>query len=505
VRLPPAVLLSRGSAKKGVLSSRHSACSAAQFCGILRVLCVLRGLTASSVHEIVPNSRDLLKQLYEAAVAGAATGPVTTRAVRALGIPRDRRVWLFAFGKAAHAMAGAATAALQRDLNQIVGGLIVAPNEAPSPYGTIAVMAGDHPLPGPRSFAAAQRIGELAARMKSGDVALVLVSGGATSLIAAPLRGMSETELTKVFELLLASGLDIGAVNAVRRRFTRWGGGRLALAISPAAAHCLAVSDVPGDDLATIGSGPSVPDPTTADEVIDILEDAKLFERLPKSFRTYATDVSRGAEPETPKVGHPAFAHGTAHVIANNRGALDAAAERARALGAGAVYVVDAPLLGEAAPRGEAIARWLIELRAKGSVAAGTGAPRIAIWGGETTVTLQPNSGRATKTPAPSPAGGRCQELALAAARTLHEAAERAAGISLLAAGTDGRDGTTDAAGAFVDATTWSAIQSSGSDPAGALERHDANAALAAVGALFSPGATGTNVMDVVIGVIDSP
>ena len=453
----------------------------------------------------VSNSRDLLKQLYEAAVAGAATGPVTKRAVEALGIPRDRRVWLLSFGKAAHDMAAAAASSLQRSLNQVVGGLIVAPNDAPPPYGTIAVMAGDHPVPGPRSFAAAQRISEIAARMKSGDVALVLVSGGATSLIAGPLRGMSESELTRVFELLLASGLDIGAVNAVRRRFARWGGGRLALAISPAAAHCLAVSDVPGDDLATIGSGPSVPDPSTADEVIDILEEAKLFDRLPASFRTYATDVSRGAEPETPKGGHPAFAHGTARVIANNRGALDAAAEKARSLGAAAVYVVDAPLIGEAASAGEAIARWLLDLRAKSSLPSGAHAPRIAIWGGETTVTLRSSSARRGTTPTPPPPGGRCQELALAAARVLHDAGERAAGIAILAAGTDGRDGPTDAAGAFVDPSTWSAVHASGKDPARALEQHDSNAALAAAGALFSPGATGTNVMDVVIGLVDTP
>ena len=451
------------------------------------------------------NSRDLLIQLYEAAVAGAATGPVTTRAVEALGIPRERRVWVFSFGKAAHAMASAAVASLQRSLNQIAGGLIVAPNEGRSPYGTIFVMLGDHPIPGPRSFAAAQRIGEIAGRMKSGDVALVLVSGGATSLIAAPLRGMTEAELTQLFELLLASGLDIGAVNAIRRRFTRWGGGRLALAIAPAAAHCLAVSDVPGDDVATIGSGPSVPDPTTADEVLEILEEAKLLDRIPKSFHRYAKDASRGAEPETPKVGHPAFAHGTARVIANNRGALDAAAERARALGAAAVYVVDAPLVGEAAERGEAIARWLLELRARSPASTGASAPRIAIWGGETTVTLRSSSAKRGTTPSSYPAGGRCQELALAAARTLHEAGDRGYGIFILAAGTDGRDGTTDAAGAFVDAQLWSAVQTAGLDPATALAHHSSNGALGAVNALFKPGATGTNVMDVVIGVVDSP
>lgn len=465
-------------------------------------VCLFWSLVFAVIQSSVPNSRDLLIQLYEAAVAGAATGPVTTRAVEALGIPRDRRVWLFSFGKAAHAMAAAAVASLQRSLNQIAGGLIVAPNEGRSPYGTVFVMLGDHPLPGPRSFAAAQRIGEIAGRMKSGDVALVLVSGGATSLIAGPLRGMTEAELTQLFELLLASGLDISAVNAIRRRFTRWGGGRLALAVAPAAAHCLAVSDVPGDDLATIGSGPSVPDPTTADDVLEILEEAKLIDRIPKSFHRYAKDVARGAEPETPKVGHPAFAHGTARVIANNRGALDAAAERARALGAAAVYAVDAPLIGEASERGEAIARWLLELRDRGS--APGGAPRIAIWGGETTVTLRATAGKRGTTPTAIPPGGRCQELALAAARTLHEAGERGHGISLLAAGTDGRDGTTDAAGAFVDARTWSAIQTAGLDPATALAHHSSNGALGAVNALFAPGPTGTNVMDVVIGVVDS-
>ena len=451
----------------------------------------------------MPTSREVLRQLYDAAVAGAVTGPVTSRAVSALSIPRDRRVWIFAVGKASHAMATAAVASLNRSLNQIVGGLIVAHEDAPSPYGTIAVARGDHPIPGPQSFAAAQRIGELAARMKSGDVALALVSGGASSLIAAPLRGMSDHDIPRLYELLLASGLDITAMNTVRKRFMRWGGGRLALAIAPAATHCLAVSDVIGDEISTIGSGPCVPDPTTADDVIEILENANLLSRLTKPFRTYLDDVSRGAEPETPKVGHPAFAHGSARVIANNRGALDSAADRARALGASAVYVVDKPLTGEAAQRGEDIARWLLELRA---TASSTRAPRYAIWGGETTVTLHaraPEGARKAPTPAPSPPGGRCQELALAAARVLGEAGDRAAGISLLAAGTDGRDGPTDAAGACVDATTWALVQSAGVDPERALAQHESYAALAAANALFKPGPTGTNVMDVVIGLVD--
>jgi hydroxypyruvate reductase len=310
---------------------------------------------------------------------------------------------------------------------------------------------------------------------------------------------MSEADLVRLYELLLASGLDINAMNTVRKRFSRWGGGRLAHAIAPAGVHCLAVSDVIGDDLAIIGSGPCVPDPSTADDVLDILEDSGLLERIAKAFRAYLHDVSRGAEPETPKRGHPAFTHGTARVIANNRGALEAAAERARALGAAAVYVVDAPLTGEAARRGEDIARWLIELRAKGTA---NRAPRFAIWGGETTVTLNPESALTRRTPAPPPPGGRCQELALSAARVLAEAGERATGITLLAAGTDGRDGPTDAAGAWIDAWTWAAIETAGLDPQRALTHHESHAALSAAGALFCPGPTGTNVMDIVIGVV---
>ncbi|HKO16455.1 MAG TPA: DUF4147 domain-containing protein [Gemmatimonadaceae bacterium] len=452
----------------------------------------------------MPSGRDFLIQLYNAAVAGAATGPVTGRAVDALAIPRDRRVWLFAFGKAAHGMAAAATSSLQRSLNQIVGGLVVAHEEGPPPYGTIAVARGDHPVPGAQSFAAADRIGEITTRMKSGDVAVVLVSGGATSLVAAPLRGMEGADLTRLFEMLLASGLDIEAMNAVRKRFLRWGGGRLALAIAPAGTHCLAVSDVIGDDLSTIGSGPCVPDPTTVFDVIDILKESRLYERLARPFRDYLEEAARGTIPDTPKPGHPAFAHVTARVIANNRGALDAAAERARALGAAAVYVVDKPLTGEAAERGEDVARWLVQLSGQDGVA---DAPRVVVWGGETTVTLNAPGkpgGKRVATPAPAPPGGRCQELALAAARILSEAGDRADRIMLLAAGTDGRDGPTDAAGGFADRTTWGAIAAAGLDPARALAEHASHGTLDAVNALFRPGPTGTNVMDVVIGIVDA-
>jgi glycerate-2-kinase len=432
--------------------------------------------------------------LFDAAVAGAAPGPATARAADGLTIDRASRVWLFAFGKAAQPMAAAAVASLLRSLHSIVGGVVVSPEGGPPPYPTLVSMRGDHPVPGRQSFAAAAKIGEVTPGRRGTDVAVVLVSGGASSLIAAPLRGMNEADLSLLFELLLASGLDIAAVNMVRKRFSRWAAGRLALALAPAATHCLAMSDVAGDDLGVIGSGPCVPDPTTVRDVLGILEGSSLLSRLPQSYRDYLTGVAQRTIPETPTSAHPAFAHVTARVIGNNRLAVDAAAARARHHGF-VVEIVDAPLSGDAARAGEAIAHRLLEVRADRRAVPGT---RCIVWGGETTVTLggAPSGGRAT-------GGGRCQELALAAARVLQQPRDsHDGGIQLVAAGTDGRDGATDAAGAIVDDTTWEAIAAAGRDPAQALAVHESYGALRAAGALIGRRDTGTNVNDVVIGIV---
>jgi glycerate-2-kinase len=314
------------------------------------------------------------------------------------------------------------------------------------------------------------------------------MSGGATSLIGAPLRGMNEADLTLLYELLLESGLDIGDTNAVRKRFSRWSAGRLALALAPAATHCLAISDVAGDDLGVIGSGPCVPDPTTVKDVTAILQRANLLSRIPQTHREFLTAVGRGTIPETPTAAHPAFAHVSAKVIGNNDLALEGAAAFAREQSL-TVDVAPSRLTGEAARIGESIARTLIATRANG------GANRCMLWGGETTVTLS-----ASSSASPS-GGGRCQELALAAARVLHDAGESANGIVMLAAGTDGRDGATDAAGAIVDATTWSAIAAAGRDPSQALAAHESYGALRAANALIPRRATGTNVNDIVAGI----
>jgi glycerate-2-kinase len=425
--------------------------------------------------------------LFDAGVTAAAPEPVTARAVDALAIPRDRRIWLFAFGKAATAMAAGAASSLLRSRHSIAGGVVVSADDASPPYATLAAMRGDHPVPGRHSFATASKIADATAARRGNDASVVLMSGGASSLIGAPLRGMNEADLTYLYELLLGAGLDIATTNAVRKRFTRWGGGRLALALAPGATYCLAISDVAGDDLGVIGSGPCVPDPTTAADVEAALQRAGLTARIPATHRAYLASVARGTIPETPKRTHPAFAHVTARVIANTKTAVDGAAAAARGQSLD-VETIAARLTGEASRAGEDIARQLLGAKRRGA------SGKCFLWGGETTVTL---SGAGQKTSG----GGRCQELALAAARVLHDAGAEAADIRLLAAGTDGRDGATDAAGAVVDGGTWAAIAAAGRDPAQALAAHESNGALAAAGALLPRRDTGTNVNDVVIAV----
>ena len=435
-------------------------------------------------------------ELYDAAVAGAAPGPITADALRDVDLRSGRRSWLFAFGKAAHPMAASAVASLERQGHAIAAGVVVAPEPRPSPHPAIAALAGDHPIPGRQSLAAAQRIGELAAGVRDDDVALVLISGGATSLIGAPLRGMADSDLVHLYELLLGSGLDIREMNAVRKRFARWGAGRLAVALAPARVHALLVSDVESDDPADIASGPCTPDPNTVHDVIGILDRTGLHGRIAPTMREYLARVADGTLPETPRATDPAFACVTTRIIGSNRLSTEAAARLARRRSL-AVVNNGSVLTGDAARCGATLAASLLE-RAR------DGWRGCIVWGGETTVQLGEPTPAGGDTGAPSiPLGGRCQELALAASRVLAEGGEAARHVTLLAAGTDGRDGPTDAAGAFADATVWDAIRARGRDPALALARHDSYSVLDAVGALHKRGHTGTNVRDVVIAVVE--
>lgn len=435
-----------------------------------------------------PRGRELLSLLYETAVAAVAPTPLATSALTDIEARNDQRFWIFAFGKAAPAMATGAVGALRRSLYTVAGGVVVSAEDAPSPFSTIRSMQGDHPLPGPKSFAAAQLIGDTVGSVRGDDAAVVLVSGGTTSLVAAPVQGVKEADVRQLFIQLMDAGLDIAAMNAVRKRFLRWGAGRLAVALAPARTRVLLLSDVPSDDPADIGSGPCAPDKWSARELTGMLEGVRLLGKLAPSLRDYLSSVFRGLSPDTPKPGHPAFAHVSTHIVGSNAIALDAAVARAKALGVAAERGAFA-LAGEAAGCGERIARVLLE-RASGD------RPGCLVWGGETTVHL----GKASVAQG---TGGRCQELALAAARVLADGGDAAMRITVLAAGTDGRDGPTDATGAFADASLWQRIRDAGADPDAALARHQSYAALDKAGALLRRGPTGTNVMDVVIAVVE--
>ncbi len=442
------------------------------------------------------DARTALIQLYWAAVQAALPGAALTAALERLPkAVHDRRIWILAIGKAANPMAIAAVDFLASRGMEPAGGVMVGPRHVPAPHEHIESVMGDHPVPGAGSLAAARAVGEVAAKVRPTDEAWVLLSGGATSLIASPEGAIRPDEMMELFRLLLGSGLDIAAMNLVRKRFTRWGAGRLAAALAPAKVRNFIVSDVIGDDMAAIGSGPCVPDPSTASQIRTLLESARLWERAPNAVRRYLQAVERDPTGETPKPGSEAFTNVERKIIASNRIALDAAAARARDFGY-EPRILGTSLAGEAATVGQRLAATLVSYCAPSNATlTGRAGRTCLIWGGETTVTL-PESGAGL--------GGRCQELALAAARELAHA-KSARSATLLACGTDGRDGATDAAGAIVDRETWDAIARAGRDPERDLAAHDSNPSLDAAGALLRTDLTSTNVMDIVLGICGPP
>ena len=424
--------------------------------------------------------RQFLVQLYEAAIRAADPRVATRQAVDAIP-DLTPTVLVIAVGKGSHAMAAGAVEALQLRGITVATGLVVSHEAAASTHGLESLVA-DHPVPGECSFAAAERLAALASQSEDDSDAIVLVSGGATSLIAAPIAPLSPIALEATFDALLASGADITLMNAVRKRLLRFGGGRLATMLKSRRVHCLVASDVIGNDVSAIASGPCVPDSLTASDTRERARGADIWDALPDDARTIIDEMAEGRIDDTPPPDHPRFASTTTRVILDRQAAADGAGRAAVDAGA-LVDVVDQPLFGEAALAGARIAQQVIDQRRSDK-------PACTIWTGETTVILDARSGR----------GGRCQELALACAMALAE--DGADWITVLAAGTDGRDGPTDAAGAIVDGATCSRLRARGIDPSTTLLRHDSYSALDAVNALLKTGSTGTNVNDIVISLV---
>ncbi|HTY77747.1 MAG TPA: glycerate kinase [Candidatus Bathyarchaeia archaeon] len=427
--------------------------------------------------------RESARSIFDAALAAGDVRPLVARALAGIARPAQGRVLVVGAGKASGAMAAAVETAWG-DL--ITDGVVAVKDGHTVPTRTVRLLEAGHPVPDERGAAAARQIHALAESAGADDLVLVLVSGGGSALTPAPVPPITLADKQALTRLLLAAGATINQLNAVRKHCSLLKGGQLARAAAPARVEALLLSDVVGDPLDVIASGPTTPDVSTFAEALAILDRFGPRGRAPRAIVERLERGARGEVPETPKPGDPIFTRVANHVIGNNALVVDAAAAKARALGF-TPHVLTRAFEGEAR---EAGARFVDLARA---IQAGRGpvaAPACIIAGGETTVTIE-GAGK----------GGRCQELALAAALAMSGMRD----VVVLAAGTDGTDGPTDAAGGIVDGDSAARARARGVNPEARLAENDSNPVLAAAGDLVTTGPTNTNLLDLYLGLVGLP
>ncbi|MCM2287417.1 MAG: glycerate kinase [Sulfuritalea sp.] len=413
------------------------------------------------------HQRALLRDLFEAAVTAA--DPARCLPAWLPAAPKGRTVIVGA-GKAAAAMARAVEEHWQGDPQQL-SGIVVTRYGHGAPTRRIEVVEASHPAPDEAGQRAAARLLQAVGGLTADDLVLVLLSGGGSALLAAPMAGISLAEKRGVTKALLASGASIGEINCVRKHLSALKGGRLALAAAPARVVTLAISDVPGDDLSTIASGPTVPDPTTCADALEIVD------RYGIQLPAVAREALQSGTAETPKPDHPGFARCESHVIATAQGSLAAAAQLARDRGVTPLVLGDA-IEGEAREVARALGGIALSCAAHGQPLA---APCVLLSGGETTVTVK-GRGR----------GGRNAEFLLGLALALNGHAR----IHAIAADTDGIDGSEDNAGALLLPDTATRAAAAGIDLRARLAENDAYGVFADLDDLVVTGPTRTNVND---------
>jgi len=427
----------------------------------------------------VTQSRELLESLFRTAVAAAH--PSHCLPAQLPEPPPCGRLILLAAGKGAGSLTEVAERHYLARLSEArLDGVAVARHGYGRPTRRIAMVEAGHPIPDAAGLAGAERALVLADGAGTDDLVLVLLSGGASANWTAPVTGVTLAEKQATTRALLRSGAHIGEINCLRKHLSRIKGGRLARRAHPARIVTLAISDVPGDDPAVIGSGPTVADPTTLADARAIVDKYRLD--LPVAVSRALSDPAN----ESPKPGDDVFARSEYRILARPADALAAAEKRAREAGFDCVVLGDR-LQGEAREVAAQHARLARDYAASGR--------RIAILsGGELTVTLR-GDGR----------GGPNQEYALALA--IHLGGAR--GIAGLAADTDGTDGgqgrPDDPAGAFIDDTTLARAKGLGLDPAAFLADNDSTGFFNGIGDLFTPGPTFTNVTDFRAIIVDRP
>jgi hydroxypyruvate reductase len=388
------------------------------------------------------------------------------------------RIFLLAVGKAAPQMG--------LEVERIIGKRLLSGGLALTKHGhakvgrprVVEIIEAGHPIPDEAGAKASGRVRELLRELNARDLLIVALSGGASALLSAPAEPVTLAAKQKTTDLLLRAGADIFDLNAVRKHLSFLKGGQLAALAYPATVVSLLLSDVIGDPIDVIGSGPTAPDLSTFADAIAVLNKYDLLERVPAAVRDVLQRGINGELPETPKPGDPLFKNVHNIVVGSNSLALAATARKAKLLGYRPL-VLSSTMEGETREVALVHASILREVVQSGQPAR---RPVCILSGGETTVTVR-GKGK----------GGRNQEFALATAAAIAGLAN----VVALSAGTDGTDGPTDAAGAIVTGETVARAKQMGLDPINHLVRNDAYPFFDALGDLLKTGPTGTNVMDI--------
>ena len=406
-------------------------------------------------------------------------GNVITIGGQAYPLDQAGAVYVLGGGKAAAPMA----AALEEILgDRLTDGVVSVKYGHRVPTARVRVLEAGHPLPDAASIAAAEAVVALARRAGEADLVFVLLSGGGSALLTSPADGVTLEAKLAVTRMLLDAGAPIGDLNTVRKHLSRIKGGWLAGHIAPARSVTLALSDVLGNPLDLIASGPTVPDLTTFEDALAVLRWGEVLDGVPQAVADHLRAGAAGLVAETPKPGAPIFRHARTIIVGDLSQALRAAEKSARGEGF-TTAVLSTAVEGEAREVGAAFGR-----RARAAHEGRYGPlPVCLLQGGEPTVTVR-GGGK----------GGRNQEVALGAALEIDGLPR----TLILSAGTDGTDGPTDAAGAVVDGTTIARARGLGLDPRDHLDRNDAYPLFAALGDLLITGPTLTNVNDLMLALV---
>ena len=385
-----------------------------------------------------------------------------------------RRIVVVGAGKAGVPMARAVESILAA---RRPSGHVVVPHGQASELTAVRIHEAGHPVPDEAGVESGRAVLAAMEDLDERTVVVCLISGGGSALLVCPAEGINLDELQSTNQALLACGATIVEINTLRKHLSAVKGGQLARAASPARVVTLILSDVVGDPLDAIASGPTVPDPTSFADCLEVVARYELQERLPSVVLDRLRRGALGEVPDTPKPGDPLFERVNNVLVANNARAVEAAAARAQELGY-APLVLSTTIQGETREVAKVHAAIAAEVRRSGRPCP---PPCCLISGGETTVTIR-GDGR----------GGRNQEFVLAAALEI----AGLDGVTVCSIGTDGIDGTTDAAGAVADGLTVPRALAAGSDPRASLMNNDSNAVFRLLGDLVMTGPTNTNVMD---------